>query len=634
MAYLPEHLPIDYGGPVDRTFEPFPASALQGSIINRFVATAQRYSSHIAISDCSRQLTYGELADLVDRIAAATLAATTGRPGPVAILFSSEVNFPAAMLGALASGRGFVPLDADNPDQRNRLIASRSGATAVISAGALAERVRALFPQDLPVVDVNSLREVHGEKPTVPPNADDLAFIVYTSGSTGAPKGAYHSHRNLLHDVLQQTNTLHLNHEDRVALVYSPTVVGAIREIMLTLLNGATLHVLPPRVLQPDGLLRAIQGRGITILRLVPVLLRHIAEVLRPDQQLDSVRILGLGSQRVDWSDYDVFRRCCPPEAFLIVGIGATECGGNFCHWFVDERLRTAGGRLPIGRILPDASVTIADDDGRPVAQGETGEFVVASRYVALGYWRDPDLTVRSFRVDPADSGIRIFRTGDAGRMRPDGLLEFVGRYDQQIKLRGHRIELGEIEFALAGCAGVEDAAVAVRRNATGLPQSLAAYVEPGTDVINLQPRDLRAKLSKRLPRYMIPATIVVSERLPRLPNLKIDRTRLAQIDAERLTQMIVPVDDPLIAELIRIFESILGDVGATPEDNVSSLGGDSLQAVQIAAELQYRFGVALPIDIFETAQTIRELARWIASRKSFADATNCLTVRTGAAEN
>jgi amino acid adenylation domain-containing protein len=615
MSCRSEHFSIDHGGPVDRPFEAFPDSALQGSIFERFVATAQRYSSHIAISDCSRQLTYGELADLVDRIAAATTAATADRTGPVAILLSSSVNFPAAMLGVLAGGRGFVPLDADNPDQRNRSIASRSGAAAVISAGALADRVRALFPQELPVINIDALGQISGQKKDVSSKADDLAFVVYTSGSTGEPKGAYHSHRNLLHDVLQQTNTLHLNHEDKVALVYSPTVVGAIREIMMTLLNGASLHMLPPRVLQPDGLVRAIEGRGITIFRLVPVLLRHIAEVLRPDQRLNSIRVLGLGSQRVDWSDYDVFRRCCPPEAFLIVGIGATECGGNFCHWFVDEKLRTTGGRLPIGRILPDARVIIADDDGQPVAPGEIGEFVVSSRYIALGYWHDRNLTARSFKLDPADPGIRIFRTGDVGRMRPDGLLEFVGRNDQQIKLRGHRIELGEIEFALAECTGVEDAAAVVRRDATGLIQSLAAYVEPSTDVVDLQPRDLRVTLLKRLPRYMIPATINVSENLPRLPNLKIDRTRLEQIDAERLAQMIVPIDDPLIAELIKIFESILGDVRATPEDNVSSLGGDSLQVVQIAAELQYRFGIALPIDIFETTQTIRELARWIASR-------------------
>src|SRR5262249_21259351 len=269
---------------------------------------------------------------------------------------------------------------------------------------------------------------------------------------TGAPKGAYHSHRNLLHDVMQQTNTLHLDHSDRVALVYSPTVVGAVREIMMTLLNGASLHILPPRELQPEGLVREIDRRGITICRMVSVLLRRIAELLRPGERLASVRVMGLGSQRVDWSDFDVFRRCCSPEAFLIVGIGATECGGNFCHWFVDERLRTAGGRLPIGRVLPDASVTIADDDGRPVDQGDVGELVVASRSLALGYWRDPDLTTSVFNVDPADRGIRIFRTGDMGRMRPDGLLEFAGRDDQQIKLRGHRIELGEIEFGLAGC--------------------------------------------------------------------------------------------------------------------------------------------------------------------------------------
>lgn len=617
MVPIPKSPPLDYGGPVDRPFEPFPSSAIKGSIIDRFRATARDFSSRIAITDRARHLTYAELAILVDRIAAASVVASAGRLGPVAILLPNEINFPAAMLGVLASGRGFVPLDAGHPDERNRLIAARSGAAAVVSAGALAERVRTLFPRNLPVVDIDAVGHFTRPKPTDRSTADDLAFIVYTSGSTGTPKGAYHNHRNLLHDVMQQTNTLHLDHTDRVALQYSPTVVGAIREIMMTLLNGATLHILPPRDLQPEGLVRAIEEHGITICRLVPTLLRRIAEVLRPDQRLSSVRVMGLGSQRVDWSDFDIFRRCCSPEAFLIVGIGATECGGNFCHWFVDERLRTAGGRLPIGRILPDASVTIADDDGRPVAQGEIGEFVVASRYIALGYWGDPELTARAFKVDPTDTGIRSFRTGDIGRIRPDGLLEFVGRNDQQIKLRGHRIELGEIEFALAGCDGVEDAAVVVRRDGAGLPRSLVAYVEPRRGNGELRPRDLKSILWKRLPQYMIPATINMIDPLPRLPNLKIDRTRLVQIDTARMEQMVVPIDDPLIAELVRIFESVLGDVKATPDDNISSLGGDSLQAVKVVLELESRFGIAIPVDVFESTQTIRELAGWVAVQKA-----------------
>jgi amino acid adenylation domain-containing protein len=612
-----EHPPIDHGGPVDRPFEPFPASALQGSIVDRFVATAQRFSSRLAVSDCAGgRLTYEQLAIMVDRIAVATDAATAGRPGPVAILLPSGLNFPAAMFGVLASGRGFVPLDAANPDERNRLIAARSGAAAVVSAGALADRVRTLFPHDLPIIDVDRVGDVTGPRPIARSTADDLAFIIYTSGSTGTPKGAYHNHRNVLHDAMQQTNTLHLDATDRVALLYSPAVIGAMRETIVTLLNGASLHILPPRQLQPDGLVRAIEERGITICRMAPVLLRRMAEVLRSDQRLASVRVLGLGSQRVDWSDFDVFRRCCSPEAFLIVNIASTECGGHYGHWFVDQRLRVAGGRLPIGRIPPDASVTIEDDHGRPVAPGETGELVVASRYIGLGYWRDPELTARAFKADPADSSIRIFRTGDLGRMRPDGLLEYVGRADQQIKLRGHRIELGEIEFALAGCAGIEEAAVVARQNQDGLVQSLAAYVELRAAIGELRPRDLRSMLSKRLPQYMIPATINMIDRLPRLPNLKIDRARLAQMDAARLAHMVVPIDDPLIAELIKTFESVLGAIRATPEDNISSLGGDSLQVVRVALELERRFDITIPVEVIESNQTIRELARWIAIRR------------------
>ena len=238
-----QDFPLDHGGPVDRPFKRFPASTLENSIAQRFFAAAQDFASSLALSDGTRNLPYAELAALVDCIATATAAIAAPRPGPVAILLPSEVNYPAAMLGVLASGRGFVPLDPSNPDERNRLIAERAGVVAAICCDALLDRLRAFFPADLPVINVDAIDDVSGRRPLAAATADDLAFVVYTSGSAGTPKGALHSHRNLLHDVMQQTNTLHLNHTDRVALVYSPTVVGAIREIMMTLLNGASLHM-------------------------------------------------------------------------------------------------------------------------------------------------------------------------------------------------------------------------------------------------------------------------------------------------------------------------------------------------------------------------------------------------------
>lgn len=610
----PGRLPIDHGGPVNRPFESFPYSALEGTIIERFETVAARHFDRQAVSDSVRRVAYGELAGLVNRIASAIAEVVAERPGPVAILLPSDVRFPAAMLGVLAAGRGCVPLDVGNPAERNGLIAMQSGAAAVVSTGEFAARARTLFPQSLPVVDIETIDDAASPRPITRSRPRDLAFIVYTSGSSGRPKGAYHNHRNILHDVMQQTETLHLNHEDRVALLYSPSVYAAVRQILIALLNGASLHILPPQELQGCGLVREIRARGITICEMVPVLLRRIAGVLVPDRRLDSVRVVGLAAQRIDWIDFDVFRRHFSSEAFLIVGLGSTESGGRFCHWFVDERVRAQSSRLPIGRILPDATVTIADSDGRPLADGEIGEFVVASRYVALGYWRDPDLTASAFTTDPADPEIRIFKTGDMGRMRPDGLLEFIGRNDQQIKLRGHRIEIGEIEFALGGLAGVEDAAVVVRRNDAGLPRSLAAYVEPRPGVQGLLPRDLLSMLMEHLPRYMIPGTLHVVDELPRFPNLKTDRAQLARIDAARAARMANPDDDPVISEVAAIFESVLGCADATSEDNVSSLGGDSLQAVKLALELENRFQISIPPEIFDATQTIGDLARWIAS--------------------
>jgi acyl-CoA synthetase (AMP-forming)/AMP-acid ligase II/acyl carrier protein len=317
----------------------------------------------------------------------------------------------------------------------------------------------------------------------------------------------------------------------------------------------------------------------------------------------------------VTWSDFDAFRRGCPQNAFLSILLVSSECFSNHIQWFVDGRAREAGSEIPVGHVTPGLTVALVDERGDPVADGEVGEIVVASRHLAGGYWNEPELTARTFSADPGDPTVRILHTGDLGRRRPDGLFEFVGRKDHQIKLRGHRIEPGEIESALCGFSGVRDAAVVVRREDAGAPRSLVAYCELDAEGRGLLPRHLLSQLSRTLPEFMVPADLFVVEALPRLPNMKVDRDRLAELDAERQAAAGDGRGGPLLHEVTGIIETVLGVSGATPEDNLSSLGGDSLQAVAIMAELEARFGLSVPSDIFAARRNIRDLASWIAER-------------------
>ncbi len=609
---MSQDYPFDHGGPVDQRFEPFPHAALDGSIVDRFESTARRFAARLAVSDCVREFTYAELADLVDQIAHATASTAAGRDGPVAILLASDAFFPAAMLGVLAAGRGYVPLDPNAPFARNHLIVEHAGAAAVVSTGEPARWIREALQNKVPVIDVNTLG---GNASRRRPAAHDLAYIIYTSGSTGTPKGVYQNHRNALHRVMEMGNALHISPEDRLPLARAPGAIGATNDVLMATLNGASLHVLPPLDLQPAGLVREIKRRKLTVYRSSPTLMRRIAEALAPGERLDTVRVVQLVSERMGWGDYDIFRRIFAADAHLMVGMGSTEC--SIARWFVDGSLRTASTRLPVGRALPDRTVSLVDARGRPTPDGEIGEFVVASRYAALGYWRDPDATAQAFKPDPTDPEARIFKPGDLGLRRPDGLFEFVGRKDDQIKLRGHRIEPVEIENVLAACGGVKDAAVVVRRNATGAPRSLAAYVELRSKSETLRPVDLTTMLAERLPGYMVPPTMVVVDELPRLANFKVDRVRLAKIDADRVARAAPAAGDAMISEVARIFEQIIGVADATADDNVMSLGGDLLQAVRVALELEHRFRLVIPPHIFQTSGSIGELTKWIAACKT-----------------
>ncbi|MGH6925223.1 MAG: non-ribosomal peptide synthetase [Propylenella sp.] len=595
-------------------FEPFPASAIDGSISDRFSEIARRFPTRLAVSDESRDLTYAELEALVASIAAAIEAAEQ-RPGPVAILMPNEARYPAAILGVLAAGRACTPLDVENPIQRNRAIVRHAGAVAVVAAGSAMSGALSIAPQNNVVVDIDALKLTARGRPPALPRGDDVAWIIYTSGSTGTPKGVFQNHRNFLHDMRQVTNALRIGSRDRLGVVSPLALISGFRAAMSGILNGASLRILSPKLLQPKGIAQEFEKHGLTIFRGVPHLFRAIVAA-RSGRKLEAVRLVYLSGDRVEWEGIETFRQGFPASSELWVTLGSTEASTGYCQWQIDPSLLEPGLPVPVGRALPERAVALLDESGQPVADGAIGEFVVSSRFVALGYWNDPELTAERFGADLKDPEVRTFRTGDLGRRRPDGLFEFVGRKDHQIKLRGHRIEPNEIERALRGSPGVRDAAIVVRRSDAGVPRALVAYCELGGDGHGIMPRHLMRAVARALPEFMVPAHLFILEALPRLPKMKIDRIRLAEIDAERALRPAGRTGDALLEEVAGIIETVLGVSGATPEDSLASLGGDSLQAVEIMAEIETRFGLAVPGDIFASRRSIRDLASWIAAER------------------
>jgi len=601
-------------GRVDQLLNQSIASASEGSIIDRFDAIARRFASRLAIQDAAASITYAELMTLVSRIAAATIAATQGRDGPVAIWLPAEATLPAAMLGVLAAGRAYVALDADFPAERNGLISSEAGACAVISIGEIAVEARAYFPREVPIVDIHDLSRAPPATLRSLPRADDLAAIYYTSGSSGEPKGIAWSHRSLLHWVRSFTDTAQICCSDRMPLLFSASVSASFRSIYCSLLNGASLHILPPLDLGLAALSQQIRARGITIFHSVPMLMRRIAESVDVGDRLDTVRVVCIGGDRVQWSDVDTCRRIFSRDVLVYSVLTSTEAG-PFIHAFVDDQLRTTMAHPPAGRPAPGWTVMIVGEDGEPVADGQSGDIVVTSRFTGLGYWRGTDLRVDSFPIDPEDPELRIYKTGDLALRRPNGLIEFIGRKDRQIKLRGHRVELGEVESGLKSCRGVSDAAVVVRRDESGEPRLLVAYCELEPTVTRLSPRHLRAMLAESLPLFMVPSSIKILDALPRLSNFKIDREELRRRDelwCQRTrvatARLRIGPSNAVQETLVELWRDVLdrGDIG--PDDDFFLCGGDSLAAVDLLHRIEEKLRYRLPLTILTEAPTVSQL--------------------------
>jgi amino acid adenylation domain-containing protein len=567
---------------------------LNSTIFDIFADVAARQGYKTAVDDGEHYFTYAELHE--DALGLARRIAAVVAPGaPVGIILPTGATFPVAVLAALAAGCPFVALDPSFPEARNTFIVKHAGMKAIVVDAitrGLAKRLDPAMPQ------IDLAASAHEGTAGLPPGSpDDVAVICYTSGSTGQPKGVVHTQRNLLHYVVQRLDMTHLGADDRVALPMGTTVMFATKDILSGLLSGATLFIVDLRRSGLQELVRVLRRGKITTLRTVPVVMRQLTKLCRDPDVFASLRHVFLSSDRLFSADVELLRRVLPPNCRLSASMGSTETQ-LITHWFIDRNRPMKEAIVPVGYVQPNFQVTLVDDCGRPLPPGEIGEIVVTSRYLALGYWQDETETKRCFSPDPGDSQARTFRTGDVGRMNAEGLLEFIGRKDRRIKIRGNRVEPLEVEATICVHHQVRDAAVVIRHQRDNI--ELVAYVSTDT-AGSLTADGLSAWLAERLPDAMRPRQIYLIDEIPMLGNFKHDIRALEELDRKHVgvptsnrsptVEMVAGQTAAARDAVYAAWAHLLGVEAVNEDKTWEAAGGDSLKALELMFALEAALG-------------------------------------------
>ncbi len=568
--------------------------------------------SRLAVRTHESQVTYGELNASANRMAHALLARQTGNGQPIAVLLDQGIEFIGAMLSILKSGGYLVPLDPANPVSRNGYLLQDSAAACLVTNRRNLALARDIVPPGCEILDMDALPAgLPDGDPRVYVAPDSLACVLYTSGSTGEPKGVMHDHRTLIHNALRHHRAFNITANDRQTLLYTTSVYGGLRDILNALLSGASLHTFSVKQRGVDGLAQWICSSRITILCSVATVFRQFAATLTGREQFGDLRLIKLGGEASHRRDVELYRKHFPDTCSLHCGLGSTETG-VVRHFFVNHHTQLHADAVPLGYAIDDVEVLLLDEQGNPVPRGERGEIAVRSRYVCRGYWRRPELNAARFAADPRDPQVRTFRTGDLGLLRPDGCLEHRGRKDSLVKIRGNRVEVAEIESELRGVESVAHAAVVAQRDARDDLQLVAYLVVSGEAPTAAA---LRRALAKRLPEYMIPSTFVLLDALPQTPNGKVDRQALLVADASRpkVEHAYAAPQTPLEANLAAMWIELLGIEAVGVDDSFFELGGTSLSALRLMSRIRAQHGRILPLALLFEADTIRKLARIVA---------------------
>ncbi len=383
---------------------------------------------------------------------------------------------------------------------------------------------------------------------------------------------------------------------------------GATRDILAALLNGAGLYLYDVRNEGVEPLASWLLKERITVCFFGSPLFRSFLDTLRDSETFPELRLIRLGSDTVKKSDVERFQNRFSRDCVLVNGLSSTETA-TLCKYFITKDTKITTETIPIGYPVEDTEILILDDVGKEAGLGEIGNIAVKSRYLALGYWRRPELTHKFFSDEPEGDGMRLYRTGDLGRRMPDGLFEHLGRKDFQVKIRGYRVETAEVERVLLELENIKDVVVVHRKDRAG-DARLVAYivpaVRPGPTIDKL-----RTALSGLIPDYMIPSALVLMDNLPLNHNGKVDRQALPAPGQARpeLEKPFVAPRDPSELQLAKIWAKVLGIEGIGIHDNFFDLGGHSLAATRVISRVIQTFHLELPIKALFDAPTVAEMA-------------------------
>ena len=574
-----------------------------------FEAQVERTPDALAVIYEDAHLTYAALNRKANQLAHYLLSLDVGPSRLVGIYMERCLDMVVALLAILKGGCAYVPLDPSYPKQRLEFMLQDAEMSVLLTQQSL---LGGLSGQPSHTICLDTQwQEISRESDRNPAhriNPEDLAYVLYTSGSTGRPKGVEVTHGGLA-NYLQWSVEAYGIREGAGTLVQSPLVFDlTVTSLLGPLVAGNHVKLLGDGAGMEQLTETLKHASGLTLLKMTPSHLRAINALLNGQPDERAVRALVIGGEALLAADVEPWRRRAPATR-LINEYGPTETVVGCCVYEVKDEETSAG--IPIGRPIANVQVYVLDERMEPVPVGVPGELYIGGDGVARGYLNRPDLTAERFLPHPFSHqpGARVYKTGDCARYLPDGNLEFLGRLDQQVKIRGVRVELEEIEATLLQYNGIQAAVVVACADTSGAKQ-LVAYIVP-TPQCTPSPSALRHFLQTTLPAYMLPAAFVVLAALPITPNGKVDRQCLPAPNWERpaLESSFSPPQDHLEVELVRIWEQVLGVQPLGVDDNFFELGGHSLLAVRLLARIKQVCGRELPLAALFQAPTVAQLA-------------------------